>query len=197
MGYDFGRLEALVQKTLSAKRYHHTVCVVKQAQKLAQIYGCDENKAMAAAWLHDICKEQKYDEQLQWLEKFGIILDSVQQKQPKTWHGMAACGLIRQELGIDDAELLHAVRYHTTGCGKMNLLDEVVYLADLTSEERDYPDVEHYRRLAQTDHTAAMRAAMIFAVTDLAKRGLGISHDTFEAYNHYVLLEIGSMEANA
>lgn len=184
------KLDALAKKTLSEKRYHHTVCVVKQARNLAEIYGCDPYKAMVAAWLHDICKEQKFDEQLQLLTKFGIILDSVQKNQPKTWHGMAACGFMKEQLRIDDPEILQAVRYHTTGCGQMRVLDEVIYLADLTSEERDYPDAEKFRHMAETDRTLAMREAMKFAVRDLAERGLGISLETFEAYNFYVQTQV-------
>ena len=98
MGFDLEQLEALAKKTLSEKRFYHTRCVVKQAKRLAEIYGCDVQKAMAAAWLHDICKEMPREEQLQWLTKYGIILDSIQRTQPKTWHGMAACGLIKCQL---------------------------------------------------------------------------------------------------
>lgn len=191
MNFDFEKMEQLAKKAMSEKRFHHTKCVVKQAKKLARIHGCDENKAMAAAWMHDICKEQTTKEQLQWLTKFGIILDSVQLSQPKTWHGMAACGFMRFELGIDDPEVLEAVRYHTTGFGKMNTLDEVVYLADLTSEERDYPEVEQMRALAETALIPAMRAAMVYAMGDLVARGKAISFDSVEAYNHYITLDCG------
>lgn len=131
MEYDLKKLDKLAKKTLSAKRYYHTQCVVQQAQKLARLYGCDEQKAMVAGWMHDICKEIPREEQLQWLTKCGIILDSVQESQPKTWHGMAACGFISEKLGITDPEILHAIRFHTTACGHMTELDEVVYLADL------------------------------------------------------------------
>lgn len=187
MGYDMKKLEKIAKKTLSSKRFHHTECVVRQAEKLARIYGCDVDKAKAAAWMHDICKELKTQEQLQWLTKFGIMLDGVQKSQPKTWHGMAACGFMRFELAISDEEVLRAVRYHTTACGDMRPLDEVLYLADLTSDERDYPDVERMRALAESAGLAqAMRAALIFALDDLVSRGLGISRDSFEAYNHYV-----------
>ena len=105
MEYDLKKLDKLAKKTLSAKRYYHTQCVVQQAQKLARLYGCDEQKAMVAGWMHDICKEIPREEQLQWLTKCGIILDSVQESQPKTWHGMAACGFISEKLGITDPEI--------------------------------------------------------------------------------------------
>lgn len=186
MELDFKEIEKLAKNTLSEKRFHHTECVVKQARKLAGIYGCDERKAAIAAWLHDICKEQKTSDQLQWLTKFGIMLDDIQLAQPKTWHGMAACGFMQQELGIDDKEILHAVAVHTTACGNMSKLDEIIYLADLTSEERDYPDVEHMRNLAETAGTGpAMKAAMQYILGDLIERGVSISKDSFEAYNYY------------
>lgn len=187
MRYDMKKLEKTAKKMLSSKRFHHTECVVKQAEKLARIYGYNTEKAMVAAWMHDICKEMKQAEQLQWLTKFGIMLDSIQQSQPKTWHGMAACGFIKFEMGISDEEILRAVRYHTTACGDMKPLDEIIYLADLTSEERDYADVGRMRKLAEEAGLGvAMREAMIFALEDLVTRGLGISQDSFEAYNHYV-----------
>ncbi len=179
------KLEKLAKETLSEKRYHHTRCVVEQAQKLAKIYGCDEQKAMVAAWMHDICKEMKPDEQLQWLTKYGIILDSIQRSQPKTWHGMAACGYVQEKLGIQDKAILDAIRYHTTACGHMKTLDEVVYLADLTSADRDYPDIQYMRQLAQTAIKPAMKYAMQYALRDLVDRGLGISEDSFLAYNYY------------
>ena len=66
-------------------------------------------------------------------------------------------------------------------------LDEVIYLADLTSEERDYADVGRMRKLAEEAGLGvAMREAMIFALEDLVTRGLGISQNSFDAYNHYV-----------
>lgn len=188
MAYDMKKLEKVAGELLSQKRFHHTACVVRQAEKLAGIYGCNQEKARVAAWMHDICKEMKPAEQLRWLTEFGIILDAVQESQPKTWHGMAACGYMRSQLGITDEEILRAVRYHTTACGDMHKLDEIIYLADLTSEERSYPDVRRMRKLAESGLAKAMRAAMIFALDDLVSRGLGISRDSFEAYNHYVMI---------
>ncbi len=77
------------------------------------------------------------------------------------------------------------MRYHTTARGKMTDLDEVVYLADLTSADRQYEEIEHMRKLAETALKPAMKYAMQYALGDLVSRGQGISIDSFEAYNHY------------
>ena len=185
MEYDLDLLRRLAKKNLSEKRFRHTECVVAQARKLARLYGCDELKAVTAAWMHDVCKEMKPEEQLHWIEKYGMILDDVQRSQPKTWHGIAACGYMKCKAGITDPEILDAVRYHTTARGKMTDLDEVVYLADLTSADRQYEEIEHMRKLAETALKPAMKYAMQYALGDLVSRGQGISIDSFEAYNHY------------
>lgn len=49
-----------------------------------------------------------------------------------------------------------AVRYHTTGRAGMSLLEKVLFIADFTSADRDYKDVDVMRRLADEDLSAAM-----------------------------------------
>lgn len=186
MEYNLNQLDSLAKSKLSIQRYYHTQCVVKQADKLAEIYGCNRNQAKIAAWLHDICKEMPKEEQLQWLTKYGIILDSVQQKQPKIWHGMAACGFCKYELKICDQSILNAIRYHTTASENMSMLDEVVYLADLTSDDRTYPDIDKMRKLAETEIGPAMKYALCYSLSDLIKHEQGICHDSFTAYNYYI-----------
>ena len=46
----------IIKGRMGEKRYIHSVNVAKQAQKLAKIYGCDEEKAMTAGILHDETK---------------------------------------------------------------------------------------------------------------------------------------------
>ena len=51
-------------------------------------------------------------------------------------------------MGIEDEDIINAVRYHTVARAGMSRLEQIIYLADLTSAERDYPDVERMRRLS-------------------------------------------------
>ncbi|MBC8584372.1 bis(5'-nucleosyl)-tetraphosphatase (symmetrical) YqeK [Youxingia wuxianensis] len=187
--HDLDKLDKLVKETLSEYRYYHTVCVVKQARKLAKQYGCDVQKAAVAAYLHDICKEMNPAEQLHWIAKFGIILDDILRDQAKTWHGMAACGYIKETLDIQDMDILNAVRYHTIARGKMSLLEEIIYMADLTSDDRDYEDVEHFRLLAKTNLKQAMKEALAYSVESLVSMEQGICQDTIDGYNYYIKLK--------
>ena len=54
----------------------------------------------------------------------------------------------RKELFGAPDEICEAIRWHTTGKPEMSLLEQIVYLADVTEETRDFPGVEDLRKLA-------------------------------------------------
>ena len=64
--------DAIIKSRLSEKRYIHSVNVAKEAVRLAKKYGADVEKAYIAGILHDICKEDSPEIQLQTTEKYGI-----------------------------------------------------------------------------------------------------------------------------
>ena len=135
----------LVRSRLSDKRYEHTLNVKKMAVRLAKRYGVDEDKAALAALLHDSAKEISKDEMRE--------LASV-------WHGICAAILARTRWGVEDEAILSAIACHTAGKAGMSKLDKVVYLADMTSKERDWPGVGKLRKLEMKDLDAAMLAAL-------------------------------------
>ena len=94
---------------------------------------------------------------------------------------------LRDELNIHNLAILNAVRYHTTGRAEMTRLEQIIYLADLTSKDRNYSGVDHMRELVYQSLDSAMAEAMEFIVGDLLKRKALINSDTLEAYNYYVV----------
>jgi predicted HD superfamily hydrolase involved in NAD metabolism len=127
-------------------------------------------------------------EQLKIIETRGILLDKHTLAQPKLWHAIAAGAILEDELGIKDAEVIEAVRLHTAGAADMGRLAQAVYLADLTSEDRDYPDIAHYRALSERDMEAAMLECLAFIIRMLIGQGRPVSRDSIDAYNHFLLI---------
>ena len=152
--------KAMAKATLSDKRYQHTANVKKMAVKLAQKYGEDPEKAALAAWLHDLAKEKPRDELLRILGENAIMADNAEKRPPQVWHGICAAILAQKEWGVDDPEILNAVACHTTGRPGMTKLDEILFLADMTSAERDWSGVEALRRLEMKDLDAAMLSGL-------------------------------------
>ena len=79
--------------------------------------------------------------------------------------GFAGAEYIRQQLGIEDEDIINAVRYHTVARAGMAGWSRLFTFADLTSSERDYPDVERMRRLSDRSLREGMREALVFAVS--------------------------------
>lgn len=181
------QFQAIVRERLNDKRYRHSLEVAKEAQRLAVRYGADEAKAYTAGLLHDIMKNTEEKAQLQILSDFGILLDNVEAVSPKLWHARTGAVFIEKMLGVDDPDILLAVRYHTTARAGMGLLEKVLYLADFTSADRDYDDVDTMRRLVDEDMEKAMLYALRYTIRELLDGGHAIHPDTLNAYNEIIL----------
>jgi len=179
--------KAIIKPFLSEKRYHHSICVSEEAVRLAKKYGANENKAEVAGILHDIMKDLPPNEQLIMMTRFDIVLTDVERNAPKLWHAMLGAAYLENELHIADSEILNAVRYHTTGRADMILLDEVLFIADFISADRDYPGVEELRKAADVSLEEAMIEGITFTIKDLAQFYKPIHPDTIAAYNQVVL----------
>lgn len=180
---DYNKYKDILKERLNEKRYFHSRCVADEAKRLAILYGADAEKAFFAGLLHDITKNATENEQLQMFEEFGIIADSITKKSHKLWHAVTGAAYIKNILGITDEEVLSAVRYHTTAKRGMSLLEKILYLADFTSADRDYEDVDVMRKKVDISLDDAMRYALCYTIKELADKQVAIHPDTFEAYN--------------
>ncbi len=168
----------LAKKRLSAKRYQHTLNVRRMAVKLAKRWGADPEKAALAALLHDTAKELPREEMLQILNDNAIMAENAQNRPSPVWHGICAAILAQTQWGVEDEEVLSAIRCHTTGKPGMSLLDEIVFLADMTSAERDYPEVDYLRKLEKKDIHQAMREALEMNLHWLEESGRPVDEET-------------------
>lgn len=185
----------LIKSKMSEHRFVHSVNVSKEARKLAKIYGADAEKAAIAGILHDITKEMPVEEQLKIITDSGIILDNVQKNAPKLWHGISGSIYIKENLDINDADILNAIRYHTTGRAGMSLLEKIIFVADFTSQERTYKGVSTMRKKSRKTLDEAMLYGFKFTFSDLSKRELAIHPDELACYNDIVLSNI-SLKGN-
>ena len=88
----------------------------------------------------------------------------------KVWHGIAGAELLRTKFGVMDMDVLSAVRYHTIARAGMSDLEKIVYLADMISVERDYPDVETMRKKALESLDEGMGYALKYSLMKLVRR---------------------------
>ncbi len=186
--YTVEQLKDLLKKRLSKKRYNHSLGVAEAAMKLARTYGEDEEKAYIAGLVHDICKEETPQEQKRLMLRGNMDLSGAELSAKALWHGPAGAYFIESELGIKDRDIIGAVRYHTVGNPGMSRFEEIIYIADLISAERDYKDVDKMRKLAFTDFDRAMYEAVSFSISSVIKKQSYVPVGTVELYNQYTFL---------
>lgn len=183
MLYNNDEFIGIIKKRLSEQRFIHSLNVAEAAICLAEKYGADAEKAYTAGILHDIMKEESLDIQRKYISRNNENMTALEYLNKQVHHQMSGAAYCRTELGIDDEEILGAIRYHTTGRRDMTLLQKVIYTADFISADRSYPDVCVMREKAMQSLESAMLYSLRYTIKDLAGRTMLIHPDTLECYN--------------
>ena len=137
-----------LNKMLPKNRIIHSEGVAKCAVKLSKIYKCDEEKAYISGILHDCAKYLNQDEVDYYVRKYKIDLDEYEKDSLALSHSIIGSVLVKNEFFIEDIDIINSIRYHTTGKENMNILEKIIYLADVIEENRSYPGVDELRELA-------------------------------------------------
>jgi predicted HD superfamily hydrolase involved in NAD metabolism len=149
MKYSREQLIEMVSGQMPEKRWMHTLGVMQTAVELAEKYGADPVKADLAAILHDVAKYWPVEQMRAVIEESSESNKELLQHDKQLWHSEAGFIIARKDYGVEDAEVLNAIRWHTSGREDMSLLDKVVCLADYIEPGRDFPNVNKIRELAQ------------------------------------------------
>ena len=173
--------EAFARSRLSEGRYGHTLRVADTAADLARAHGLDEDRARLSALIHDAARETGPEEFLRLAQEWNLPVGEPERRSPKLLHGPVAAELARRELGVEDEEILEAVRAHTTGKPGMGTLALVLYVADKIEPARDYPSVERLRKLAREDLRMAATECLRRAIAHNEGRGKDVHPSSREA----------------
>ncbi len=190
MHAEYEEYKKILKSRLSKSRYDHSLCVADEAYRLAQKYGADTEKAYLAGLLHDITKNASKEEHFEIFDTFGANLNDIEKGAPKLWHSLSGAYYVKYILKIQDEEIFDSIKYHTTAKPNMALLSKVIYLADFTSADRDYEDVDVMRKLVDISLDKAFKYALCYTVKDLAEKSVPIHLCTVEAYNETMQKEI-------
>lgn len=146
---EFGREELIksVSEQMPAMRWQHTQGVMESAVKLAGLYGADPVKAERAAILHDVAKYWPV-KQMELVIRENDLSKDLLFYDKSLWHAEVGAFVAKRDYGVEDPEVLDAIKYHTSGRIGMTLMDKVVCLADYIEPGRDFPGVNNIRELA-------------------------------------------------
>ncbi len=166
-------LEALALE--KPERREHSLRVALMACERANGLKIPFHRALFAAALHDCGKYISLDSPL--LKGF------VPPDAPEpVMHQFIGAYLAEHRFGIDDEEILNAIRYHTSGRKGMSTLEKLIYLSDALEAGRNYPNVESLRKLFWEDLDLCLEAFLEEQLKYLREKGQPIYFLTEEAY---------------
>lgn len=186
---DLHEMKKKVKKSLDKERYDHTKGVMYTAACLAMAYEYDVEKAMIAGLLHDCAKCIPNDEKIKICEENDVLISTVERENPPLLHAKAGAILARKKYQVNDQEIIHAIKVHTTGEPNMNLLDKILYVADYIEPKRDKaPHLEYIRKIAFSDLNQCVAEILYDTLHFLEMRKGSIdpaTHITYEFYKEY------------
>lgn len=160
--------------------------VAKLAQQMAQRLGADSQKAYLAGVLHDIAKEMPVAELLDICKTKGIKLSVAEENNIALLHAPVGACIIK-DFGVNDAEVIDAVRYHTVGRAGMSLLEKIIYLADMIEPGRSFPEAAEIRAIWEDDFDEAFTRALKYSILWNVSEDKLMDKGTVDAFNDMIL----------
>lgn len=108
----------------------HVTKVAAKARTLAARHGADVRVANLAALAHDLAAVVPVTEMPGVAQRLGLTVGETDRAIPLLLHGPIAAAILAGRLGVEDRDLLNAVRYHSTLRAGAGTLEKIVFLAD-------------------------------------------------------------------
>jgi predicted HD superfamily hydrolase involved in NAD metabolism len=175
------RLEREVTPEILAHVYE----TASLARRLARAHGIDPERAEIAALVHDVADGYSDGELLALAERYQIPISLTEARVPKLLHGAVGAEILRHEWGIEDEEILEAVRSHISGARNMSPLAKLLFVADKLEPGRDrhYGGLESIRSLAMMDLNAAILRLYAWRINELVENDRPIHEHLITARN--------------
>jgi len=135
-----------LSENVPPKRLIHILGVEKTAIALAERYGADPQRAARAGLFHDLAKYFGATRLLQEAQRLGIAIDPIQSESPHLLHAEVSAMLAKELFDECDPSVLGAIANHTLGNADLDLLSQILYVADWIEPSRHGEDVEKVRR---------------------------------------------------
>lgn len=186
MKYTIEDIQEKLRKKLKGSRYVHTLGVEYTSVCLAMKYGENLETAELAGLLHDCAKELPEKKLIQICRDHGERISKMEYQNPFLLHGKAGACLARDKFGIDDANILNAIRYHTTGRPGMTLVEKIVFVADYIEPNRKKADnLTELRRMAFENLDETVLRILEQTLDYLIRTGKEIDRHTVVTRDYY------------
>ena len=180
---NINEIKNILRQMLDETRFAHTIAVCEVAVTLAERFGADKEKAYLTALLHDCARGLDAEQQIAYCHENGIELDDYMKNDINPVHALIGADMAKRRFGIEDQEILDAIRRHAVGCEEMTLLDKIILIADATEPKRDGKDADKARKAAEKNLDKAL--APVMRIKSRYLRGQPMHPDSIKMLKKY------------
>ena len=149
-------------------------------------YGVDMTKAAVAGLLHDCAKCIPNSQKIRLCKKHNLEVTENEEKNPSLLHAKLGALLAQKAYGVNDPEILSAIRWHTTGKPDMTMLEMIVYMADYIEPNRDKaPNLREIRKLSFENLEEALYQVLESTLSYLSNRPDSVDPMTQLSFDFY------------
>lgn len=174
---------SIIRERLRGKRLLHSESTALLSERMAALLGVDTEQAYLAGLLHDIAKPLPNQELLRRMEKYKLHDDNVSVLHASLLHAPVGAALLERKYGVEDADIIEAVRFHTTGGEGMSLLAQIVYAADFLDPVRAFPKQDKAWAIMDEDFFAGLLYITRFSMKRVLRHWQFLHPGTLALYN--------------
>ena len=184
--YTDTEIKKILSRKLKKERFNHTLGACETAIKMAKAFGADEEKVYIAALLHDCAKYMSFEEQIEYAKKLDMQISEEEFLCPAVIHAPLGAAIAKVEYGIDDEEILDAIKAHTVAKENMSEIDKIIYSADLIEPSRSFDGVEELREYSETDLDLTFMKCLRTSIMFNLSKDNAVHPDSLKCWNNIV-----------
>lgn len=123
-------IKTFAMNILPPGRFAHSLRTAKMCKKLCVKFKLDAKSGFLAGLAHDLCKSNSDETMVALAKRDGFPFSQLEEKKPSLLHGRAAAVLLKEKFGVENEDVLDAVRWHTFGRRGLCLLGRALFVAD-------------------------------------------------------------------
>ncbi len=178
------KIECYIKKNLTQKRLEHTYSVCDMAILLnkSNNLNISEKSIIYSSYLHDASRYYKLEEMKSILDKNNIAYKS--HYNEGLLHAKVSMIIAKNDFCIEDADIINAILYHTTGRAEMSMLEKIIYASDYLEPLRKLDKADEIREIAIKDFNKALLLTIIESISFVLSQKQYLDTDSILMYNH-------------
>ncbi len=186
----FNNIMKNLEQQVSKKRFNHTEGVIRRALEIGAYHNIPFDKIRLAGAGHDYAKELDNDETSIYLDENNVDIDFRAKNDINLMHGFVSAIVMKNMYGIEDNDILNAIRYHTFGRIGMSDLELLISISDITEPCRTYnkstqKKMNEIIKVAKVSLSDAYYLKLLETVKRLKKKNSKVEQETLDILEYY------------